>query len=46
VPVAHAHRLAAAAGERARLWIMPGRGHSDVHLEPGFPERVVAFLSS
>jgi len=45
VPVAHAHRLAAAAGERARLWIMPGRGHSDVHLEPGFPERVVAFLA-
>ena len=45
VPVSHAHRLAAAAGARARLWIMPGRGHSDIHLEPGFPERLVAFLN-
>ena len=45
VPVTHAHRLAAAAGARAELWIMPGRGHSDVHLEPGFAERVVAFLA-
>lgn len=45
VPVAHAHRLAATAGARSELWIMPGRGHSDVHLEPGFPERLVAFLA-
>ena len=45
VPVAHARRLEAAAGDRASLWIMPGRGHSDVHLEPGFPERLLAFLS-
>ena len=45
VPVSHAHRLAAAAGGRAELWVMPGRGHSDVHLEPGFPERLAAFLA-
>jgi dipeptidyl aminopeptidase/acylaminoacyl peptidase len=45
VPVAHARRLKAAAGDRAGLWIIPGRGHSDVHLEPGFPERLLAFLA-
>jgi pimeloyl-ACP methyl ester carboxylesterase len=45
VPVAHAHRLKAAAGERASLWVIPGRGHSDVHLEPGFRERLLAFLA-
>ncbi len=44
VPVAHAHRLARAAGERAELWIMSGRGHSDTHLEPGYPQRLAAFL--
>jgi pimeloyl-ACP methyl ester carboxylesterase len=44
VPVAHARRLARAAGDRAELWVMPGRGHSDPHLEPGFPARLRAFL--
>jgi UDP-N-acetyl-D-glucosamine dehydrogenase len=38
VPVSHGRRLAAAAGERARLWILPGRGHSDPHEEPGVLE--------
>jgi dipeptidyl aminopeptidase/acylaminoacyl peptidase len=33
VPVAHAGRLGAAAGAAARTWIIPGRGHSDPHLE-------------
>jgi dipeptidyl aminopeptidase/acylaminoacyl peptidase len=46
VPVAQAYRLAAAAGERAKLWIMPGRGHSDTHLEPGYPETLVSFLAA
>jgi pimeloyl-ACP methyl ester carboxylesterase len=45
VPVAHARRLAA-ADPRAELWVVPGRGHSDVHLEPGFPERLLAFLDA
>jgi dipeptidyl aminopeptidase/acylaminoacyl peptidase len=44
VPVGQAHRLAAAAGDRAELWVMPGRGHSDTHLEPGYPERLTSFL--
>ncbi len=44
IPVAQAYRLARAGGERAELWIMPGRGHSDTHLEPGYPERLAAFL--
>jgi pimeloyl-ACP methyl ester carboxylesterase len=45
VPVTHARRLAAAAGARGELWVMPGRGHSDVHLEAGFPARLLAFLA-
>lgn len=46
VPVEHARRLHAAASGHAELWVMPGRGHSDTHLEPGFAERLVAFLSA
>lgn len=44
VPVAHAHRLHAAAPDRSELMIMRGRGHSDTHLEAGYPERVASFL--
>lgn len=44
VPVAHAHRLAHAAAGRAEAWIIPHRGHSDLHLEPDFAERVRTFL--
>jgi uncharacterized protein len=46
VPVAHAYRLARGAVGRAQLWIMPGRGHSDPHLEPGFAERLRAFFAA
>ncbi len=46
VPVAHGRRLAAAAGDAATLWVIPGRGHSDPHLEPGVADRVVGFLRS
>jgi pimeloyl-ACP methyl ester carboxylesterase len=45
VPVDHARRLAAAGRERAQLWVIPGRGHSDPHLEPGFAGRVTTFLA-
>jgi pimeloyl-ACP methyl ester carboxylesterase len=44
VPVLHARRLAAAAQGRAELWVLPGRGHSDVHLEPALPSRLQEFL--
>lgn len=44
VPVAHAHRLLAASGGRAVLWLLPERGHSDVHLEREFFPKVLAFL--
>jgi uncharacterized protein len=44
VPLPHAHRLHAAAQGKDELWLMPGRGHSDVHLEAGFRERVASFL--
>jgi len=46
VPVEHGRRLARAAGERAQLWVMAGRGHSDTHLEPGYSERLIGFLTS
>lgn len=44
VPVGHAYRLHAAAPDRSELWIMHGRGHSDTHLEAGYPERLTSFL--
>ncbi|MGC8763776.1 MAG: alpha/beta hydrolase [Acidobacteriota bacterium] len=44
VPVSHGRRLAAAAGERGRLWILPGRGHSDPHEEPGVLEGIRDFF--
>ena len=45
VPAArHARRLAAAAGASARLWIIPGRNHSDPHLEPGMADTLAAFF--
>lgn len=44
VPVAHARCLASAAGSAARLWILPGRGHSDTHLEGGMGETLTGFF--
>jgi pimeloyl-ACP methyl ester carboxylesterase len=44
IPLAHAHRLAAAAGSAARLWIIPGRGHSDPHLEPDLAPVLAGFF--
>jgi pimeloyl-ACP methyl ester carboxylesterase len=44
VPVAHARRLASAAGPAARLWILPGRSHSDPHLEGGMGETLAGFF--
>ncbi len=44
VPVEEAKRLAKAAGKKAELWIIPGRGHSDCHLEKGFWEKVTGFM--
>jgi pimeloyl-ACP methyl ester carboxylesterase len=45
VPVAHAQRLAAAAGASARAWIIPGRGHSDPHLESGMAATLTGFFT-
>lgn len=45
VPVAHARRLAAAAGPSARTWIIPGRGHSDTHREAGMAARLASFFA-
>ena len=44
VPVEEGKRLAAAAGSKAELWIVPHRGHSDCHLEKGFWEKVIGFM--
>jgi dipeptidyl aminopeptidase/acylaminoacyl peptidase len=46
VPVANLERLARAARSRAEAWRIPGRGHSDPHLEPGFAERLARFLAA
>jgi pimeloyl-ACP methyl ester carboxylesterase len=46
VPVSHAHRLLRASQGRAKLWLLPQRGHSDVHLEPGFAQEVLRFFQS
>lgn len=43
IPLAHARRLASAAGASARLWTLPGRGHSDPHLEPAMAGTLAAF---
>lgn len=44
IPLRHARRLAAAARERARLWVVPGRGHSDPHLDPAMARRLTEFF--
>jgi dipeptidyl aminopeptidase/acylaminoacyl peptidase len=44
VPLSHAERLLAAGKENVELWKIPGRGHSDCHLEEGFWEKVNEFL--
>ena len=44
VPVEHGRRLEQAFSQaNQQLWLLPGRGHSDCHLEPGFWERVTRF---
>ncbi len=45
VPPTDAQRLWAAAGGRAELWMIPHRGHCDVHVEPEFFPKVIGFLS-
>ena len=44
IPLGHARRLAAAAGSAARLWVIPGRNHSDPHLEPGMADTLASFF--
>ncbi len=45
VPVSDLERLVRASRGKARSWRIPGRGHSDPHLEPGFADRLTAFLA-
>jgi len=45
VPVSNLDRLVRASHGKARSWRIPGRGHSDPHLEPGFADRLTAFLA-
>jgi uncharacterized protein len=46
VPVAHAQRLASAAGAAATTWILPGRGHSDPHRDPAMAPTLGAFFGA
>ena len=46
IPVEHGHRLAAAAGEGAELWVVPGAPHARSRPTAGWPyvERVTGFF--
>jgi len=46
IPLEHGRRLHQAAPANAKLWIVPGKGHSDCHLHPEFWTRLQTFLSS
>ncbi len=46
VPVGDLERLRCSSDGRAEAWRVPGRGHSDPHLEPGFGARIIGFLGS
>ncbi len=46
VPVDNLDRLVRASQGKAEAWRIPGRGHSDPHLEPGFAERLRGFLAN
>lgn len=46
VPASDAHRLARAAQGHAEVWVLPGRGHSDVHLEPALRARLEGFFAA
>jgi dipeptidyl aminopeptidase/acylaminoacyl peptidase len=45
VPASNAHRLMRAAPVQAESWLLPDRGHSDVHLESSLPGRLNAFFA-
>jgi pimeloyl-ACP methyl ester carboxylesterase len=45
VPVDHARRLHRGGG-KSELLLMAGRGHSDIHVDRGFSERLAAFLGA
>ncbi|MCK5794284.1 MAG: prolyl oligopeptidase family serine peptidase, partial [Anaerolineales bacterium] len=45
VPLAHGQALAEAGNpEQTRLWLVPGKGHSNCHVHPDFWEKVDAYL--
>lgn len=44
VPPSHAKRLYAKGGPTTKLWLLPNRNHSDVHLDKGFLEGLATFL--
>ena len=45
IPLSHARRLQSAAAGSARLWLLPGRGHSDPHMEPAMAATLADFFS-
>lgn len=46
VPLDQAFILKKAAGDKAELWVIPKRGHSDCHLEKGFWEKLEQFFQT
>ncbi len=46
IPLEQANDLRAAYPEKTRLWVVPGKGHSDCHYHPKFWEKVGVFLGA
>ncbi|NOX86409.1 MAG: alpha/beta fold hydrolase, partial [Chlorobi bacterium] len=46
VPFSNAEQLLAAGNKNVTLWGIPGRGHSDCHLEKGFWKKVDGYLNN
>ncbi len=46
IPLSHAERLKSnSKPDKTELWVIPGKGHSDCHLETGFWEKIILFLN-
>lgn len=45
-PVEHAHRISAAAGDRATLWVVPGFGHAEAAVTAQLAGRLANWLNA
>ena len=46
IPLSHAERLKSRSKpDKTELWVIPGKGHSDCHLEKGFWDKIILFFN-